>query len=132
MPRRRLITATTVTILLLMLATAAWVNSCFQDSNGRVLVVEGSSVVGNGKCRAVTGYFNNNSFVLRGAVCGNTAGMSLRFGLDYSDSFAGILGTDAFALDRQTLAGLGYIYTAGASAAGFHISKIACPATVLQ
>src|SRR5215831_5404529 len=119
---RHFLTAITVTILVLTLGRAAWANACFQDTDARVLFIEGSSAVGNGKCRAVTGYFSNNSFVLRGAICRNTAGTSLRFGLDYSDSFAGILGTYAFALDPKTLAGQGYIYTAGASAAGFHIS----------
>jgi len=131
MPFRGLFIAIAAVVMLTM-GTAAWADSCFQDTGGRVLFVQSSTSVGKGKCRAILGYLSNQSFVLRGVVCRNTAGTTLRFGLDYSDSYVGILGTYAFALNRETLTGSGYIYTAGASSTGFSISKIDCPATVLQ
>src|SRR5262245_6196612 len=127
MPFRGLFVAVAAVVMLTM-GTAAWADSCFQDTDGRVLFVQSSTSVGKGKCRAALGYFSNQPFVLRGVVCRTTGGATLRFGLDYSDSFAGVLGTYAFGLSRETLTGSGYIYTAGASSTAFQIAKIDCPA----
>ena len=85
-----LLIAAAIVASTLAIGTAAFANSCFQDTSGRVVVLQESTAVGNGKCRATTGYISNTDFVLRGAVCGNSAGTGLRVGVEYSDPFAEI------------------------------------------